>query len=232
MIKILLADDDTELTDLLEEYLTPEGFDVVAVHDGVAAVEAVKQHHFELLVLDVMMPEMNGFEVLRQVRKFSAIPVIMLTARGDDVDSIVGLEIGADDYLAKPCNPRVLVAHIRAILRRTESSESTDVTSDSLLIDNVEIQRGARRVFLADKPVSMTSTEYCVLEILMEHAGEVVLKEDLSQLALRREHTIHDRSLDMHISKLRKKLGPISDEQERIKTVRGIGYQYVRITDA
>lgn len=232
MIKILLADDDTELTDLLAEYLTPEGFDVVAVHDGAAAVDRVRQDYFDLLVLDVMMPELNGFEVLRQVRQFSQIPILMLTARGDDVDSVVGLEIGADDYLAKPCNPRVLVAHIRAVLRRAESQDTPPIMPDTLTIDDVEISRGTRRVFLENNPVSMTSTEYSVLEILMQHAGEVVLKEVLSKNALGRDHTPYDRSLDMHISKLRKKLGPLSDKQERIKTIRGAGYQYVRTTDA
>jgi len=228
MNRILLADDDVELADMLVEYLDQEGFEVDTVHDGKAALEKSLTENYELIILDVMMPKLNGFDVLRQLRAHSQVPVLMLTARGEDVDNIVGLEIGADDYLAKPCNPRVLVAHMRAILRRSESTTPVSETADILAIGDIELQRGARRVLLNHQPQTMTSTEYRVLEVLLENAGQVVTKQDLSDRALGRELSPYDRSLDMHVSNLRKKLGPLADSEERIKTIRGVGYQYTR----
>ena len=225
MNKILLADDDIELAEMLVEYLGREGFEVDITHDGKSALEKASTHNYELIILDVMMPQLNGFDVLRQLRAQSQVPVLMLTARGEDVDSIVGLEMGADDYLAKPCNPRVLVAHMRAILRR---SESVTASADNLSIGDIELQRGARRVLLNNQTIMMTSTEYRVLEVLLEHAGQLVSKNDLSERALGRELSPYDRSLDMHVSNLRKKLGPLPDNEERIKTIRGIGYQYTQ----
>jgi len=229
MHRVLIADDDVELTDLLSEYLSQEGFEVDTTHDGKAALQKALDDQYELIVLDVMMPELNGFDVLRQLRTQSQVPVLMLTARGEDVDSIVGLEIGADDYLAKPCNPRVLVAHMRAILRRSEQNTEASET-DSLKIGDIELQRGARRVLLDHQTVTMTSTEYRVLEVLLEEAGHVVSKQDLSKRALGRELNLYDRSLDMHVSNLRKKLGPLADGEERIKTIRGVGYQYTNLS--
>lgn len=227
MHQILLADDDVELVDMLGEYLGQEGFEVDKAHDGKTALQKALNSQFELIVLDVMMPEMNGFDVLRQLRTQSQVPVLMLTARGEDVDSIVGLEMGADDYLAKPCNPRVLVAHMRAILRRSEQNpDGASATADSLAINDLKLERGARRVLLNEQPVTMTSTEFRVLEVLLEEAGHVVSKQALSERALGRELNLYDRSLDMHVSNLRKKLGPLADGEERIKTIRGIGYQY------
>ena len=230
MHRVLLADDDVELTEMLAEYLGQEGFEVDAAHDGKAALQKALENHYELIVLDVMMPELNGFDVLRQLRTQSQVQVLMLTARGEDVDSIVGLEIGADDYLAKPCNPRVLVAHMRAILRRSEPvTGNTAATADVLTIGDLELQRGARRVLLDHQAVTMTSTEYRVLEVLLEEAGHVVSKQDMSMRALGRELNLYDRSLDMHVSNLRKKLGPLADGEERIKTIRGVGYQYTHL---
>lgn len=226
MNRILLADDDVELAEMLVEYLGKEGFEVDTANDGKTALEKAGNNHYELVILDVMMPELNGFDVLRQLRTQSQVPVLMLTARGEDIDSIVGLEIGADDYLAKPCNPRVLVAHMRAILRRSEPGTAT--TSDSLIIGDLELQPGARRVLLNNQTLTMTSTEYRVLEVLLQDAGQVVLKKDLSERALGRELNAYDRSLDMHVSNLRKKLGTLADGEERIKTIRGIGYQYIK----
>lgn len=230
MIPILLADDDVELTELLTEYLEQEDFGVSVAHNGQTALEMARGGQYELVVLDVMMPEMNGFDVLRQLRTSSQVPVLMLTARGDDVDSVVGLELGADDYLAKPCNPRVLVAHMRAILRRSElpAGGQTSSTNPDLTIDDLQLQRGTRRVLLNNTPVSMTSTEFSVLSLLLEHAGEVVSKQQLSQQALGRELSPYDRSLDMHVSNLRKKLGPTALGEERITTIRGVGYQYMK----
>lgn len=228
MNRILLADDDVELADMLVEYLEQEGFEVDTAYDGKAALVKALNEHYELIILDVMMPELNGFDVLRQLRTQSQVPVLMLTARGEDVDSIVGLEIGADDYLAKPCNPRVLVAHLRAILRRSEPATTTPVTADILAIGDIELQRGTRRVLLNQQVQTMTSTEYRVLEVLLEEAGHVIPKQELSERALGRELSLYDRSLDMHVSNLRKKLGPLADGEERIKTIRGVGYQYIR----
>lgn len=231
MIPILLADDDVEFTELLTRYLSGEGFVVSAVHDGDNALAQAKSGRFDLVVLDVMMPGMNGFDVLRQLRAESQVPVLMLTARGDDVDSVVGLELGADDYLPKPCNPRVLVAHIRAVLRRSElvSDRNDNDSKSDLKIGDLQLLRGTRRVLLNDVPVNMTSTEFAVLAVLLEHAGEVVNKQQLSLQALGRELNAYDRSLDMHVSNLRKKLGPVVPGQERISTVRGVGYQYMKV---
>ncbi len=227
MNRILLADDDVELVNMLVEYLGQEGFAVDTAHDGQTALQKALNDRYELVILDVMMPELNGFDVLRQLRMQSQVPVLMLTARGEDIDSIVGLEIGADDYLAKPCNPRVLVAHMRAILRRSELATSgSSATEDTLRIGDIELQRGARRVLLDNQAVTMTSTEYRVLEVLLEQAGNVVAKQELSEPALGRDLNLYDRSLDMHVSNLRKKLGPHADGEDRIKTIRGVGYQY------
>jgi DNA-binding response OmpR family regulator len=228
MSRILLADDDVELSEMLTQYLGAEGFTIDAAHDGETALAKAQAGNYDLVILDVMMPRMNGLDVLRALRLKSLIPVLMLTARGEDVDSIVGLELGADDYLAKPCNPRVLVARVRAILRRTEAAGPAGGEAQNLALGDVEIHMGTRSVLCRGQPVAMTSTEYSVLEILMSEAGHVVSKANLSERALGRKLTRYDRSLDMHVSSLRKKLGPLDDGQERIKTVRGIGYQYTR----
>jgi two-component system response regulator CpxR len=229
MNRILLADDDTELCEMLQQYLEGEGFEVDAVHDGEAALQQAGSDAHDLMVLDVMMPQRNGFDVLRELRKHSVIPVLMLTARDEDVDSIVGLELGADDYLPKPCNPRVLVARIRAVLRRAAATPDSDTPRDEpdvIVHDDIEMHTGSRSIALNGRPVAMTSTEYSVLEVLLREAGHVVSKADLSQRALGRELTRYDRSIDMHLSSLRKKLGPLPNGDERIKTVRGVGYQY------
>lgn len=231
MNRILLADDDIELCEMLKEYLDVEGFQVGMAHDGQSALNQARTGDYDLVVLDVMMPQLNGFDVLRQLRIDSLMPVLMLTARGEDVDSIVGLELGADDYLPKPCNPRVLVARIRAILRRLPSPTPQSEESappEILELDGLEIQTGSRTITLHGQPVSMTSTEYSVLEVLLREAGHVVSKSELSERALGRELVRYDRSIDMHLSSLRKKLGPLANGEERIKTVRGVGYQYTR----
>jgi len=231
MNRILLADDDIELCEMLTQYLTVEGFQVGMAHDGQSALSQARTGNYDLVVLDVMMPQLNGFDVLRQLRTDSLMPVLMLTARGEDVDSIVGLELGADDYLPKPCNPRVLVARIRAILRRLPSPTPQGEESEPpeiLKLDGLEVQTGSRTVALHGQPVTMTSTEYSVLEVLLREAGHVVSKAELSERALGRELVRYDRSIDMHLSSLRKKLGPLANGEERIKTVRGVGYQYTR----
>ncbi len=213
---------------MLTEYLAAEGFAVTAVHDGSQALAALRNGAFDLVVLDVMMPGRNGFDVLRELRGHSRTPVLMLTARDEDVDTIVGLELGADDYLGKPCNPRLLTARIRAILRRARAPESgNSATPQVLELGDLQMHTGARTVTRAGSAVAMTSTEYSVLEVLLREAGRVVAKSELSQRALGRKLARFDRSLDMHVSSLRRKLGRLPNGEERIATVRGVGYQYV-----
>jgi two-component system response regulator CpxR len=225
MPRLLLADDDEELCEMLAEYLRDEGFEIDVAHDGEAALTRVAGGAYDLMVLDVMMPKLNGFDVLRELRRKSLIPVLMLTARGSDLDSVVGLELGADDYLPKPCNPRVLAARIRAILRRADQGEQ-EKSDGELAAGDVVLQRGSRRVLQDGTPVELTSTEYSVLAVLLEETGRVVSKESLCERALGRKLTRYDRSLDMHISNLRKKLGPLPGGEERIQTIRGVGYLY------
>jgi DNA-binding response OmpR family regulator len=226
MTKLLLVDDDIALCDLLREYLATEGFDVETVHDGRTGLQRGCEGQYELIILDVMLPELGGFEVLRELRQWGTTPVLMLTARGDDVDRIVGLEIGADDYLPKPCNPRELVARIRAILRRTHTADAGPV--ESIVLDDIELRGHDRAVLVDGEQVELTGAEFNLLESLLRKAGVVVSKEELSQSALGRELLPYDRSVDMHISRIRKKLGPGPDQDERVKTVRGVGYIYLR----
>jgi len=231
MARLLIADDDQELCVLLTEYLSLEGFDVDCVHDGERAVERVLAENYDLLVLDIMMPKMNGFDALREVRKTRSIPVLMLTARGDDVDRIVGLEMGADDYLPKPCNPRELVARIRAILRRVQIIEmGAAAHTEAIVIDGVELRPASRQVLKAGSSVGLTSTEFNVLALLMRQAGEVVTKKQLTEEVLDRKLSQYDRSMDMHVSNIRRKLGKTPSGEERIKTIRGVGYLYAKPT--
>ncbi|MDM7924288.1 MAG: response regulator transcription factor [Pyrinomonadaceae bacterium] len=226
MSKVLIIDDDEELCELVSEYLSVEGFEPEAVHDGVEGLQKAKSGAYELAILDVMLPKMNGFDVLRNLRKESMLPVLMLTARGDDMERIVGLEIGADDYLPKPFNPRELVARLRAILRRVHAEEPEGGHGEKLAVDDVEASISGRSAKLAGSELPLTSVEFDLLVALLRHAGSVIKKEDLSEQVLERELSPFDRSLDMHISNLRKKLGPRADGTERIKTVRSVGYIY------
>ena len=219
---ILLADDDTELSGLLKEYFESESFNVRLAPDGLAALEEARKPGLDLVVLDVMMPGMNGMDVLRELRKESRVPVIMLTDRGDDMDRITGLELGADDYVPKPCNPRELLARIRAVMRRGQGP----VESTAIVIDDLELNHGNRTLAKSGESVELTSTEFSILYELLQHRGEVVSKRDLYKSALGREPVPHDRSVDMHVSNLRRKLGPDPRGDNRIETIRGIGYQY------
>ena len=219
---ILIIDDDRALCELLRDFLGLEGFNTEAVHDGAEAIEVCKGREFDALVLDVMLPRVQGFDVLRKLREFSSVPVIMLTARGEDTDRIVGLEMGADDYLPKPCNPRELAARLRAILRRTEKAGEQEPSS--LEIDELRASTSERRVEFRGEELKLTNAEFNVLLVLMRHAGEVVNKELISQQALGRALTAYDRSVDVHVSNLRKKLGGA----DLIKNVRGVGYQLIR----
>jgi len=224
--RVLIVDDDTELCNLVREYVGAEGFEVAAVHHGDAGLKAARTGDFDLVLLDVMLPGMSGFEILRRLRTQSDVPVLMLTARGDEVDRIVGLEIGADDYLPKPFNPRELVARIRAILRRAEQRRNPLRRARLLQVGDVELDTGTRQVRRDGQDIRVTAVEFDVLEQLLRSAGTVVSREDLTRDVLEREYSAMDRSIDMHVSNLRKKLGAMRDSVERIKTVRGIGYIY------
>jgi two-component system, OmpR family, response regulator CpxR len=225
MDRILIIDDDVELCALVTEYLGSEGFKVEAVYDGERGLERALQDDYTLVVLDVMLPGMNGFDVLRRIRSSSSLPVLLLTARGEDVDRIVGLEIGADDYLPKPFNPRELVARIRAILRRTqEGAASGSQVPEILRVGDVELDPATRVVRHGGKPVDLTSVEFNLLEVLLREAGRVVTRERLANAVLSRKFSPFDRSIDMHVSKLRRKLGDTDGGTEYIKTVRGVGY--------
>jgi len=228
MNKILIIDDDEELCELVSEYLTVEGFEVAAVNDGESGLEAADSGEYDLAILDVMLPKMNGFEVLRHLRQRSKLPVMMLTARGDDMERIVGLEIGADDYLPKPFNPRELVARLRAILRRVGDGTERD-GSEPIQVDDVELNPASRLATVGGEDLALTSVEFDLLNALLKSAGTIVRKEDLSEEVLGRKLSPFDRSLDMHISNLRKKLGTRDDGTDRIKTIRSVGYIYTKV---
>lgn len=225
MDRILVIDDDVELCSLVGEYLEPEGFQVEAVYDGNRGLERALSGDHLLAVLDVMLPGMNGFDVLRRIRNTSKLPVLLLTARGEDVDRIVGLEIGADDYLPKPFNPRELVARIRAILRRTQGAgKSEEGMPEIVRVGDVELDPATRTVRHHGQPVELTSVEFNLLHVLLREAGHVVTRERLVDEVLSRKFSPFDRSIDMHVSKVRKKLGESDNGAVHIKTVRGVGY--------
>lgn len=229
MERILIIDDDVALCELVKEYLEPLGFELEAVHRGDLGVERALAGEHALVVLDVMLPELNGFEVLRKIRAESKIPVLMLTARGDDVDRIVGLEIGADDYLPKPFNPRELTARIRAILRRAMSAEPRGTAvATAVTVGDVMLDPGTRVVVRDGETVDLTAVEFDLLEKLLRGSGRIITREELSSDVLHRSLSPFDRSIDMHISNLRRKLGHRFGKLERIKTVRGVGYIYAQ----
>jgi DNA-binding response OmpR family regulator len=225
MHRVLLVDDDIRLTDMIREFLELEGFAVTAVHDGAACL-GVDLGNIDLIVLDVMLPTFSGFEVLRRLRQNSNTPVIMLTARGDDVDRIVGLEIGADDYLPKPVNPRELVARIRAVLRR--ATPGVPARSGDISVGEIRLNAASRNAWVNERKLDLTTAEFNLLEHLLRNAGRVVSRDDLSAAAFGRLGSTDaaDRNVDTLVSKVRRKLGPASDLDQRIKTVRNAGYIY------
>jgi two-component system response regulator CpxR len=224
MENVLLIDDDVELCSMLTDYLGRHGFHVTSIHRGDTGLKAAREKSWALVLLDVMLPGMDGFEVLKQLRGVSPVRVLLLTARGDDVDRIVGLEIGADDYLPKPFNPRELLARMRAILRRSSTAEPVSASA-ILRIDDLELDSGARTVLIKGKIVELTDVEFSLLEALMRSPGKVVSREELAERALGRSLNPFDRSLDMHVSRLRRKLDEVSSSGDRVKTIRGAGYQ-------
>ena len=220
---ILLVDDDAELCVLLTEFLQREGFTVDCAHEGHLGLAMAARPGVDLVVLDVMLPGIDGFEILKRLRQHSKVPVMMLTARGEDVDRSLGLELGADDYLAKPFNPKELAARIRAILRRY--APRAHAPSSRLEVNGVTVDPGTREAFSNGKPVELTTFEFDILELLMRSAGHVLSRDALMENFYSRKATPFDRSLDMHISHLRKKL---DRGDTLIKTIRGVGYQFAR----
>ena len=222
MIRALVIDDDPKLAALLAEYLVSRGLEVHTASDGERGLEARKTNSYDVIVLDVMMPKKDGFEVLKEIRKESNIPVIMLTARAEDFDRIVGLELGADDYVAKPFNPRELLARIKAILRRSQSQGVQE--TEALHAAGIRLNVSKREVECEGKQVDLTSTEFDILRVWLSNAGRVIARERLMELARGAEFASFDRSIDVHISNLRKKLGDSSKKAQKIKTIRGVGY--------
>ncbi len=224
-VPLLIVDDDVELCELLTEYLTAAGFTVESVHDGEAGLRRAHDGHYGLLVLDVMLPGCDGFEVLRRLRATSSLPVLMLTARGDDVDRIVGLELGADDYLPKPFNPRELLARVQAVLRRVRApGPAGPTTGEHLTLGDITMDLGAREVRRGTTIVDLTGAEFLLLETLLRAAGHVVERDELSRRVLGRRLMPFDRSIDMHVSNLRQNLRRGPGDTDRSTTGRGLGY--------
>ncbi|QEE26964.1 response regulator transcription factor [Terriglobus albidus] len=223
MDRVLIVDDDVQLCSLLAERLGTEGFTIESVHDGPRGLERALAKEHALVVLDVMLPGMGGLDVLRRLRKLSTVPVLLLTARGEDSDRIQGLEIGADDYVPKPFNPRELIARIRAILRRTAR---TPTPSGPLVVGDIRLDPAIREAWLDDLPLNLTSVEFTLLEVFVRGAGQILSRDQLTEAVLGRKLGPFDRVIDVHVSNLRKKLGAAQNNQ-RIKAVRGSGYLFV-----
>jgi DNA-binding response OmpR family regulator len=229
MERLLVIDDDINVCRFLADYLEPEGFRVDFVHDGETGLQILGSFRYDLVILDVMLPLVSGLEILRRLRKDKTTPVIMVTSCGGETDRIMGLEIGADDYITKPFSPRELLARVRAILRRKErwSQESeTPVVSDRLVVGDLEMQKGNRLVFCAGQQIGLTTVEFDILEVLIKNAGRIVLRNHLKRIVLGRRPDPYDRSIDVHIYRLRKKLGPHAFGPGRIRTIRSSGYLY------
>jgi two-component system response regulator CpxR len=227
MERVLVVDDDAELCKLVTRFLSREGFATTWAPNGAAGVEHALAEDYSLIMLDVMMPDTDGFDVLRRIRQQSRTPVLMLTARGDTHDRIRGLEMGADDYLAKPFDPAELVARIRAILRRSAPQQPLFA---AVTLGDIELDGGSRSVRRRGTPIDLTTVEFDLLAVLIRVAGSTVSREDLVRNVLGREFSPFDRSIDTHVCNLRRKLGPLTDGGERIKGVRGAGYLYVSPT--
>lgn len=241
---VLLIEDDAELAGMLRDYLEGEGFTVAIAGDGESGVVAALSGEYAIAALDVMLPGIDGIEVLRRIRAQSAMPVLMLTARGDDADRIVGLELGADDYVAKPCTPRELVARLRAILRRFGERDAASANAPrdgagegmglgegalprAIVVGPLTLHPQGRRALWRDEPLTLTSAEFSLLELLVMHSGRPVSKSELSLHGLGRPHAPYDRSIDVHLSSIRRKLGPLPDGRSRIQSVLRKGYQYI-----
>ncbi len=227
---ILVIDDGPEICNLLRDYLGPEGFQVETVHDGVAGLERSLSGEHEFIILDVKLPGMDGFEILRKLREHSNIPVLMLTICDEDEDRIKGLQLGADDYLNKPFNLQELLARINTILRRCGESNSPPKKLETLTVGDLRLTPGSQRVYRGENEISLTGAEFTLLKVLLSNAGQVIPREELVRHVQGRHHNPYDRSIDVHISRLRKKLSCHADGSERIKSVRGVGHFYSLLT--
>lgn len=227
-MRILLVDDDIALASMLKDYLQREGFDVAVQHDGTTAIAEVVSGKCCIVVLDIMMPQMNGLELLRNIRAASQVPVLMLTGKGDDADRIAGLELGADDYVPKPCTPRELTARIRAILRRTQPLAADSGSDVPLVVGSIRVWPGQRQAEWNGRPLQLTSTEFSLLEVLVRNAGHPVSKNELSEQGLGRALARYDRNIDVHISSLRRKLGLSKEGKSCLHTVYRLGYQIIK----
>ncbi|MDD5275064.1 MAG: response regulator transcription factor [Methylovulum sp.] len=227
MKNILIIDDDEELAEMFSDYLVQDGFTAKAIHTGSAGLELALSGDYSLVVLDIMLPDLSGTEILAKIRRDNSVPILMFTARGDDVDRIIGLELGADDYVPKPCTPRELVARIRAILRRTAASRENN-GGDTITAGALQIWPQQRKALWFDKALDLTSTEFNLLETLADNVGRIVSKQELSEKGLGRPLARFDRSIDVHVSSIRQKLGQQTDGRSYIQTVRGKGYQLIR----
>lgn len=220
---VLIIDDDQELCELLRDWLEAEGFKLTAAHDGQSGLDMARRQSFEAIILDVMLPGMNGLEILRALRQNCQTPLLMLSARGEPIDRILGLELGADDYLAKPCDPRELVARLRALLRRSQAPSSGGTV---LQAGDIRLDVDSLMAWQNDQPLALTQTEALILRTLMEKPGQLIDRQSLSRETLGKPLGPYDRSLDMHMSNLRKKLGTYPDGRSRIQSIRGRGYLY------
>lgn len=229
MAKVLIIDDDEELARLFAVYLERDGFSVDSVHEGLEGIKLALTGDYSLIVLDIMLPDIKGTEILAKIRRESSIPVLMFTAKGDDIDRIIGLELGADDYVPKPCNPRELAARIRAIIRRTETV-GLDKNADEVAIDTgaLQVWSQQRKAVWLGKPLELTSTEFNILQILAENIGFPVSKKELSEKGLGKPLGRFDRGIDVHISSIRQKLGQIPERTSYIQTIHGKGYQLLK----
>ncbi len=227
-INVLLVDDDKDLCALLQEFLEGDGFRVDAIHSGDEAIETLlNTDQYDTVVLDIMMPGISGLDVLKSVRAEKQTPILMLTGRGDDIDRIVGLELGADDYLPKPCNPRELGARIRAIIRRTQYLKTIPAASPSEL-HGIRLDTGARQATVNGKSVALTGAEFNALSYLMERVGQTISKQEMTQEVLKRPLEAYDRAMDVHVSRIRQKLSA-AGVTNVIQSVRGVGYQMLTV---
>ena len=225
-VKLLIIDDDKELTSLLSEYLALEGYQLFCCHDGLSGLEQARSEQYSLILLDVMMPKLTGFEVLKALGGKHTTPILMLTAKGDEADKVLGLELGADDYLAKPFQHRELLARINAILRRIEITQSQQKPTPLHEVNFVSLNHATREVHCHKHLVELTGTEYQILELLMKSASNIISKAQISEQILKRKLSPFDRSIDMHVSNIRRKLLPFSPS-DKLKTVRGSGYIFL-----